>query len=82
MLDPVAASLTPPPPHPPTTLTPPQFLGMLDIVAAGLRAAGIPFVRLDGRCSAAQRADMLERFRTPGGPRVFLASLKAGGVGM
>lgn len=59
-----------------------QFLGMMDLVAAALKAAAIPFVRLDGRATAAARADMLARFAAPGGPRVFLASLKAGGVGM
>jgi SNF2 family DNA or RNA helicase len=57
---------------------------MLDIVGAGLAAAGIPYVRLDGSCSAARRAEMLERFSSAGAgaPRLFLASLKAGGVGM
>lgn len=57
---------------------------MLDIAGAALTAAGIPFVRLDGSCSAARRAEMLREFAdaSPGAPRVFLASLKAGGVGM
>jgi SNF2 family DNA or RNA helicase len=57
---------------------------MMDLVAAALKAASIPFVRLDGRCTAAQRADMLRAFgsKAQGAPRVFLASLKAGGVGM
>ena len=59
-----------------------QFLGMLDIVAATLSAAGISFVRLDGAMSAARRAAALAAFAAPEGPRVFLASLKAGGVGM
>ncbi|GBF96868.1 helicase-like transcription factor [Raphidocelis subcapitata] len=59
-----------------------QFLGMLDIVCAALTAAGLPFLRLDGSCPAAQRAQMLAAFAAPDGPRVFVASLKAGGVGM
>ncbi|KAI8473525.1 MAG: SNF2 family N-terminal domain-containing protein [Monoraphidium minutum] len=61
-----------------------QFLGMMDVVAAALDAASIPYVRLDGRATAVQRADMLRAFgeAAPGAPRVFLASLKAGGVGM
>lgn len=61
-----------------------QFIGMLDLVAAALTAAAIPFVRLDGSSSAKARADALCSFASadPASPRVFLASLKAGGVGM
>jgi SNF2 family DNA or RNA helicase len=55
---------------------------MLDIICAALDASAIPYVRLDGSCPAAQRAQMLADFAAPRGPRVFVASLKAGGVGM
>jgi hypothetical protein len=63
---------------------PPQFLGMMDIVSSALATAAIPFVRLDGKSSAAQRAQMLAAFASAdaASPRVFLASLKAGGVGL
>lgn len=79
----------PPPPPTPVLKAPPvpqtaprQFLGMLDIICAALDASAIPYVRLDGSCPAAQRAQMLADFAAPRGPRVFVASLKAGGVGM
>jgi hypothetical protein len=63
-----------------------QFLceGMLDLVAAAVRAEGIPYVRIDGRSSARARKEALAAFSSsaPDSPRLMLASLKAGGVGM
>ncbi|KAG2491123.1 hypothetical protein HYH03_010567 [Edaphochlamys debaryana] len=61
-----------------------QFTGMLNLVEKALNAAEVPFVRLDGSTPASARADMVKSFasRQPGSPVVFLASLKAGGVGM
>ncbi|GFR51518.1 hypothetical protein Agub_g13934, partial [Astrephomene gubernaculifera] len=61
-----------------------QFSGMLDLVAAALSAARLPYVRLDGSTPARERAEAVRRFDGRGAdtPLVFLASLKAGGVGM
>jgi SNF2 family DNA or RNA helicase len=56
---------------------------MLDIVGAALTDAGVPYVRMDGRSSAKAREAALRAFADPalGSPRVFLSSLKCGGVG-
>ncbi len=37
-----------------------QFVGMLDLVGRELKAAGIPFVRLDGSTSQRARAAMIQ----------------------
>ncbi|KAF6264805.1 SNF2 family N-terminal domain-containing protein [Scenedesmus sp. NREL 46B-D3] len=57
--------------------------GMLDLIGAALRAEGISFVRVDGKSSAKARKDAIQAFAGGGGgaPRVFLASLKAAGLG-
>lgn len=62
-----------------------QFTGMLDLVGTALRHSGITFCRLDGKTPAAKRNTMLRAFSDGSdltGPRVFLISLKAGGVGL
>ena len=57
-----------------------QWTGLLDRVEPHLRAAGIPFTRLDG--STQDRAGVVRTFQDPGGPPVMLVSLKAGGTGL
>ena len=57
-----------------------QWTGLLDRVEPHLRAASIPFTRLDG--STNDRADVVRTFQDPGGPPVMLVSLKAGGTGL
>jgi SNF2 family DNA or RNA helicase len=57
-----------------------QWPSFLDLVAADLREAGVAYLQLDGRTS--NRADVLDRWRDPAGPPVFLISTKAGGVGL
>ena len=57
-----------------------QWTSMLDKVEPALKAAGIPYVRLDG--STRNRGAVVERFQDPSGPPVFLISLKAGGTGL
>ncbi len=57
-----------------------QWPSFLDLVAADLQATGIAHLRLDGRTR--DRAQVLERWRDPAGPPVFLISTKAGGVGL
>ena len=57
-----------------------QWTGLLDLVEPALRAAGIPFTRLDG--STRDRAGVVRLFQDDSGPPVMLISLKAGGTGL
>ena len=75
-----------------------QYLGFLDILGISLRKEGIPVFRLDGQMSLEERVEALDRFnkakststRCTGDTQeeeivrgsVFLASMKAGGVGI
>jgi non-specific serine/threonine protein kinase len=59
-----------------------QFLGMLAIIRAQLEAADIPYVYFDGSSSASEREKAIREFQTNEDCRVFLISLKAGGVGL
>jgi non-specific serine/threonine protein kinase len=59
-----------------------QFLGMLALIREGLRERGIPFVYFDGSSSAAERERAIKEFQENDDCRVFLISLKAGGVGL
>ncbi|PRB13447.1 DEAD/DEAH box helicase [Microbacterium sp. MYb62] len=56
-----------------------QFTSFLDLAAARLDAAGIPYAHLDG--STRHRQKVVEGF-TSGEQPVFLISLKAGGFGL
>ncbi len=59
-----------------------QWTSLLDLIEPALRAAEIPFVRLDG--STRDRGAVVDRFQSSseGSPPVMLLSLKAGGVGL
>src|SRR5690606_22618640 len=57
-----------------------QWPSFLDHVAADLREAGVAHLQLDG--STRDRGAVLERWRDPAGPPVFLISMKAGGLGL
>jgi non-specific serine/threonine protein kinase len=57
-----------------------QFLKMLDLVRTKLERDNIPYEYLDGKTQ--DRADRVNRFQNDGDCRVFLMSLKAGGVGL
>ena len=57
-----------------------QFTSMLAIVRARLDAKGIVYEYLDG--STTDRKERVEHFQTDPNVRVFLISLKAGGVGL
>ena len=61
-----------------------QFTSMLNILETPLQAEGFNFVRLDGKMTQKQRADVIEWFddRSPDSPSVMLLSMKAGGVGL
>ena len=56
-----------------------QFTGMLDLIAAALRARGIAYLMLTG--GTQNRGALVDRFQNGDTP-VFLISLKAGGVGL
>ncbi len=57
-----------------------QFVSLLDLVAPRLAELGIRTERLDGKTR--ERRERVERFQTDSDVKVFLISLKAGGVGL
>jgi superfamily II DNA or RNA helicase len=57
-----------------------QFLKMLDLIRAKLERDKIPYEYLDGQTN--DRAERVNRFQEDEACRVFLMSLKAGGVGL
>jgi hypothetical protein len=57
-----------------------QWTSLLDLCEPPLRAAELPFCRLDG--STRDRAGVVAQFQDPAGPPVMLISLKAGGTGL
>ncbi len=59
-----------------------QFLGMLALVKEKLQAEKIPFVYFDGSTSPTEREKAIQQFQQEESCRVFLISLKAGGVGL
>ncbi len=59
-----------------------QFLGMLALIKQKLIEANIPFEYFDGSTSAVDREKAIQNFQNNAECRVFLISLKAGGVGL
>ncbi len=59
-----------------------QFVTMLKLVEETLISHGISYLYLDGSSSAMQRKQLVKQFQEDDGIRVFLISLKAGGVGL
>jgi SNF2 family DNA or RNA helicase len=57
-----------------------QYLKMLDIMESYLTERKVEFAKLTG--ASRNRGDIIDRFNTDAGCRVFLGSLKAGGVGI
>ncbi|MEK7833986.1 MAG: SNF2-related protein, partial [Acidobacteriota bacterium] len=57
-----------------------QFVQMLKLIEAELKKAKIPYTYLDG--STVNRQDRVDTFQTDEKIKVFLISLKAGGVGL
>lgn len=57
-----------------------QFVGMLDLIKAELEKKNIPFEYLTGQTK--DRGAKVQNFQTNDEVRVFLISLKAGGVGL
>jgi signal recognition particle subunit SEC65 len=59
-----------------------QFLGMLALIKEKLRELEIDFEYFDGSTTAIDREKAIQRFQNDENCRVFLISLKAGGVGL
>ncbi|MBL7722941.1 MAG: SNF2 helicase associated domain-containing protein [Chitinophagaceae bacterium] len=59
-----------------------QFLGMLALIRAKLEELGIKYEYFDGSTSAPDREKAIQSFQNNDEVRVFLISLKAGGVGL
>jgi len=59
-----------------------QFTAMLQLIREALDERGIPYLYLDGSVSAGERTRVVSRFQEEQETRIFLISLKAGGVGL
>ena len=59
-----------------------QFLGMLSLIREKLTAEGIKFEYFDGSSTTTQRQAAIKNFQEDESTRVFLISLKAGGMGL
>jgi SNF2 family DNA or RNA helicase len=59
-----------------------QFLGMLALIKERLKALDVKFEYFDGSTSAQERERAIQSFQKDDSCRVFLISLKAGGVGL
>jgi len=59
-----------------------QFLGMLALIRQKLEELGIKYEYFDGSTSAPDRERAIQSFQNDDSIRVFLISLKAGGVGL
>jgi len=59
-----------------------QFLGMLGLIREKLTQLGVKFEYFDGSTSAPDREKAIQAFQNDEETRVFLISLKAGGVGL
>lgn len=59
-----------------------QFLGMLGLIREKLKELEVDYEYFDGSTSAIDREKAIQRFQNDKSCRVFLISLKAGGVGL
>ncbi len=59
-----------------------QFLGMLALIRDRLEAEKIPYAYFDGSTSSTDREKAIQQFQNNHECRVFLISLKAGGIGL
>ncbi|HVW59346.1 MAG TPA: DEAD/DEAH box helicase [Puia sp.] len=59
-----------------------QFTSMLELIRGALSERGIPYLYLDGSVPAEERRRSVQQFQEEEDTRVFLISLKAGGVGL
>jgi non-specific serine/threonine protein kinase len=59
-----------------------QFLGMLALIKEELEKRNIPYAYFDGSTSSRDRETAIQEFQNNDDCRVFLISLKAGGIGL
>ncbi|MCM5527948.1 DEAD/DEAH box helicase [Parasegetibacter sp. NRK P23] len=59
-----------------------QFLGMLGLIREKMKELGVEFEYFDGSTTATERERAIQHFQNDDKCRVFLISLKAGGVGL
>ncbi|MCD6062712.1 MAG: SNF2-related protein, partial [Flavipsychrobacter sp.] len=59
-----------------------QFLGMLALIRKELEEKNIPYAYFDGSSSSTERENNIQKFQNDEDCRVFLISLKAGGIGL
>ncbi|NCI48561.1 DEAD/DEAH box helicase family protein [Sediminibacterium roseum] len=59
-----------------------QFLGMLALIKEKMTELGVDYEYFDGSSTVAEREKAITRFQNEESCRVFLISLKAGGVGL
>ncbi|WP_439505226.1 DEAD/DEAH box helicase [Sediminibacterium sp.] len=59
-----------------------QFLGMLALIKEKMKELGVDYEYFDGSSTVAERERAIQRFQNDENCRVFLISLKAGGVGL
>lgn len=59
-----------------------QFLGMLALIKEKMKELGVTYEYFDGSTSAVDREKAIQNFQNNEDCRVFLISLKAGGVGL
>jgi non-specific serine/threonine protein kinase len=59
-----------------------QFLGMLALIKEKMKELGVDYEYFDGSSTVAERERAIQRFQNDDQCRVFLISLKAGGVGL
>jgi len=59
-----------------------QFTGMLQLIATEMQQRNIPYLYLDGSTKATDRLQLVEQFQSTADEKIFLISLKAGGVGL
>lgn len=59
-----------------------QFIGMLSLIKEELDRINVPYVYFDGSSTTTEREKAIQQFQNDESCRVFLISLKAGGVGL
>jgi len=59
-----------------------QFTGMLGLIAEEMQQRNISYLYLDGSTKAEERSRLVEQFQSTHDEKIFLISLKAGGLGL
>lgn len=59
-----------------------QFTSMLELVKQALKEKGLEYLYLDGSIASEERMRLVEQYQTDPNSKIFISSLKAGGVGL